>query len=689
MLLRHYVLVIGVLLSTLNQVKLDYAIGVISQDSNDNSVIDEPNPEINEAANERETTVFDLPTLIDEDELLQETGLYMLDIMNLTVDPCENFYEYACGNWRYSLRVPAESRNDSLLRGISKKIKQKIIRFLKNTTDEELTQTTAEARAKLFFHTCLNPPQLSDGVKSLMAAEDESFQRLQLEENEKYAWMKVNFLSQYEIYPLLPIFVNYSHVHREFEISIIPPVAFLQTRKNDTNLLHLMQSNEEVLEVILEFEANLTSKVTSLKKTEHLTLNEFLRKHENDAVNWTKFIEIGFNGQAQANWIINNKIANFTNLERFLRKSKIEILRDYIKWRTLLNFYGIWGLEVENDAQREKICLFHTETYFSYALVPWFSEIFFDKERREDTLKLADSLRTNFKEIVEAARWLDRKTKSEAMAKLDSMDLSVGYSDEMRHREVLDQVYGHLNISTDWYDNLMQLEMNRARLRKSSVHKFVLPPLLSPYSVNAYYADFINAVFVTIGIAQMPLYHISFPSSLKFGGTGLMIGHEICHGFDTNSYRYNYDGKAEQWWSFQAQLAYRQFRQCLENQYNRFIYRGVKTNATQTMPDNIADNIGARLAYVAYNRCAGTIEGDKKPIKAMNFTNDELFFIKLAQTFCIGRDDAYKMEHIVSDSHAYGEFRVLGILHNMPEFSSTFKCKLGSEMNPFKKCMLV
>uniref|UniRef100_A0A1A9WUI8 Peptidase M13 C-terminal domain-containing protein n=1 Tax=Glossina brevipalpis TaxID=37001 RepID=A0A1A9WUI8_9MUSC len=684
--LRLCLLEICFLLCILIKVKF----GVTGQETSDNLVIPTVTTEATDGVvNAAGRTVFDLPTIIDADELLHETGLYMLDIMNLTVDPCENFYEYACGNWRYSSRVPAESRNDSLLRAISKKIKQNMIEFLKNTTAEELSQTTAEAKAKLFFQSCLSPQELSVAVTSLMATEDEAFEQLQLDGNETDAWMYVNFLSPYEIHPLLPVFVNYSHVHREFEISIIPPVPFMQNYKNYTSFISLMQENQENLDVMLEFEANLTSKVNALKKTEHLTLSEYLQKHEKDAVNWAKLIEIGFNGKARDNWIINNKIANFTSLERFLRKSKIETLRNYVKWRTFFHFYDIWGLALDNDANREKICLFHTETYFSYALVPWFSEIFFDTERREDTLKLADALRTHFKEIVDSIRWLDRKTKSEALAKLDSMDLSVGYSDEMRHREVLDQVYGHLNISNDWYDNLMQLEINRARLRKSSVHKFVLPPLLSPYSVNAYYADFINSVFVTIGIAQMPLYHISFPSSLKFGGTGLMIGHEICHGFDTNSYRYNYDGKVEQWWSFQAQLSYRQFCQCLENQYNKFIYRGVKTNATHTMPDNIADNVGARLAYIAYSRCAGTIEGKKKPIKVMNFTNDELFFIKLAQTFCIGRDDAYKMEHIVTDSHAYGEFRVLGILHNMPEFSQTFKCKLGSEMNPFKKCMLV
>lgn len=630
-------------------------------------------------------TIFKLPSEIDEDELLHEMGLFIRSNMNLDVDPCEDFYEYACGNWRYSERVPTIGRKDSLLHVIQTEINYLIVEFLKNSTKDI---TTGEEKAKMFFGSCISGGKdIVLGVKTVLDSEKDLFNKLKL--SGKNDWIKLNFMSPYNVFPLLPLSVNYSTLSRQFEISLNMPTPVVDSFLNSSNteILKKLEHVSKELKIMLEFERNLTSKVQSLNHTERLSMSEFLMQHQRDSIDWKLVFKQAFGDSPQPEWYINNKIANFTDLERFLRKSPVENLRNYVKWRTLIKFFNIWKADLPADENREQICRQHTESYFTYALLPWFIEHLYDAERREDSLKIAQTILDSFLNMTDSYPWLDEETKSEIRSKLQAMDIMVGYKDDMRHRDITDLIYSDVEITGDWFKNLLTLEANHARIRLHSVHRTVVPPILSAYNVNAYYADYINTVFLTMGISQMPLYHVRFPASLKFGGLGMLIGHEMAHSLDSNGYNMNYEGKPYTWPA--SSLRHFQERtRCLENQYNKFIYRGIQTNGSLTMPDNIADNAGVRLAYHSYMHHYGHEEGHVEPLPGLNFTNNELFFIKMAQTWCTGRDDTYKVQHIKTDVHAYSEYRVLGALRNMPEFSETFKCKLGSQMNPLKKCVV-
>ncbi|XP_061386026.1 neprilysin-like [Musca vetustissima] len=629
-------------------------------------------------------TIFKLPSAIDEDELLHEMGLFMQSLMRLDVDPCENFYEYACGNWKASERVPSSGRKDSILRVIQSEINDLIVGFLKNSTKES---KTAEGKAKTFYGSCLSASKdINLGLKTMLDNEKEIFGKVKL--TGKNDWIALNFISPYNVFPLLPMSVNYSTFSRQFEISINRPIEVLKNFYNTSQSDELLQKLGQVaseFKVMLEFEKNLTSKVPHGDFMERLTMEEYLKQHEKDPVDWHLVFKTAFGDSVQSEWYIQNQIGNFTDLERFLRKSSSDNLRNYVKWRTLVKFYKIWKTDLPNDEKREQVCRQHTESYFTYGILPWFIEHLYDAERREDSLRIAQTILLSFLNITENYSWLDEDTKSEVVSKLQAMDIMVGYKDEMRHRQLSDQIYADLEIGGDWYKNLLTLEANHARIRLHSVHKTVVPPILSPYSVNAFYADYINTAFVTMGISQMPLYHPQLPASLKFGGLGMLIGHEMAHALDSNGYRINYEGKPYNW----SGASLRHFKEkirCLENQYNKFIYHGIQTNGLVTMPDNIAYNTGARLAYHSYMELYGRNEGHERPLPGLEFTNNELFFIKMAQTWCSGRDDTFKVQHIKTDAHAYAEFRVLGPLRNMPAFSQTFQCRLGSQMNPLKKC---
>ncbi|EDW76523.2 uncharacterized protein Dwil_GK14618 [Drosophila willistoni] len=617
--------------------------------------------------------------------------------MNRSIDPCENFYEYSCGGWKKSDIIPEKARNTSFLYAIQQKIDEQVLEFLTNVTkkDLEVNSTSAEVKAKQFYASCLEmKANMSQGYQHIMSLQDVAFK--DVAKNDSLNWIDINFMSSYEVYPLLPMKVHYSTATRKFDILLTPPGKLFSNIKEEAlkNMTKDFGFDEKGAKDFLstfanltQFERNLTDHAKTRNETEQLTLGEFISKHRLDRVNWTRYFEVAFNHSQNADWPVLNQLDNVNELVYFLESTNKETLISYVKYRVLLKFYTLWKTQSKLGGVKSE-CRSHTETYFNYALLPWFIGKVFDKEQRADILGIAKDIKDTFYDLLDHYTWLDDETRSQAKTKLASMDILVGYTDDLQHRDMIDQVYKDIEMTTNWHENLCTLEQNRAKIRLKSVDKALIPQMMPTRTVNAYYADFLNLAFITIGMSQWPFYHLDFPPVLKYAGVGNIIGHEMAHGFDSYCYQYNYDGKRVNWWSAASLRNFKERYRCLESQYNKFIVMGIQTNGSLTSGDNIADNVGLRMAYYAYKKRTGDKAWQDKPLRGLDFTNKQLFFLKFAQTWCNGKDDAAKMSKIKTDVHAYDEFRVVGTLGNMPEFSEAFKCKLGTDMNPLKKCVV-
>ncbi|KAL7741473.1 hypothetical protein ACLKA6_000793 [Drosophila palustris] len=639
------------------------------------------------------------------EELLQHYGDFMLSTMNQSVDPCENFYDYACGSWKESKLLTEKARNSSFLQAIQHRIDEQVVNFLQNATQEQLLERnhsrSAEWKAKRFFSSCLQmKSNLSLGYDRLMDSTDDRYGQKgrQHYQNASQDWIYINFMSNYDVYPLLPLKVHYNTELRKFDILLTVPSKVLsnvnaeqlQNMTRDFQLNDDEKKRQQFLSHfanLTQFERNLTQLVKTRNETEKLNLGEFLTRHKEDRLNWTRYFDVAFNGTQQSHWPVLNQLQDVGELVHFLERSELPLLRSYVQHRVLLKLYAVWKTQTRNGSLANE-CRVATETYYNYAMMPWFIGQVFGQQQRADVLTVAKDIRDTFYDLLEHYTWLDDETRSQAKTKLSSMDVLVGYSDELQHPELIDAVYSDINMTHNWYENLEILERNRARTRLRSVDKALIPLLMPTRTVNAYYADFLNQAFITIGMSQWPLYHMNFPAVLKYAGIGNIVGHEMAHGFDSYCYQFNYDGKKVNWWSAASLRNFKERYRCLESQYNKFILLGVPTNGTLTSSDNIADNVGARMAYYALKRHLGEGAWQEKPLRGLDFNNKQLFFLKFAQTWCTGKDNAYKLSKIRSDVHAYEEFRVVGTLSNMPEFSEAFKCKLGTDMNPLKKCVV-
>ncbi|KAA0200661.1 hypothetical protein HAZT_HAZT003074 [Hyalella azteca] len=191
---------------------------------------------------------------------------------------------------------------------------------------------------------------------------------------------------------------------------------------------------------------------------------------------------------------------------------------------------------------------------------------------------------------------------------------------------------------------------------------------------------------ILAGILQIPFYQHNSLAALNYGGIGMIIGHELTHGFDNSGRNYDKDGNLALWWSQESIQAFNERAQCFVDQYDAFhppevADPTVMVDGQQTLGENIADNGGIREAFLAYQRYVDR-NGVEPALPGLDeFTSEQLFYLEFANLWCESRTESSIMRQLRSDGHSPGRFRTLGTLGNDAEFSRVWKCPAGSKMN--------
>ena len=215
-------------------------------------------------------------------------------------------------------------------------------------------------------------------------------------------------------------------------------------------------------------------------------------------------------------------------------------------------------------------------------------------------------------------------------------------------------------------------------------------------TVNAYYDPSLNSINFPAGILQPPFFSIliksiliiilgsSFPTAANYGGIGMVIGHELMHGFDDQGSNYDQNGRLVNWWTPSVKSAFDAKAECLINQYSQYQVNGLNVNGNLTLGENIADNGGIVIAWAGYK----LKDPDASWKSISSITPDQLFFLSFAQGWCSKRTAETSEQYLKTDPHSPPKYRVNGALSNFREFASTFSCDAGTRMNPINKCLL-
>ncbi|KAJ9583600.1 hypothetical protein L9F63_022044, partial [Diploptera punctata] len=403
--------------------------------------------------------------------------------------------------------------------------------------------------------------------------------------------------------------------------------------------------------------------------------------------------------------IIVYAIEYIQDLVSLLGETQSKTIANYLLWRFVMNRinnldgrfqdvkqrfdYILYGSE--KSPPRWKICVSQVNSHMGMGLGSMFVRKYFDQQSKYDTLQMTEEIMQSFRELLSQIKWIDRETKELAAQKVDAMMLKIGYPDFILFPELLNDKYKNGSVSRDQYfENILNILKFLSRQEHDRLGTPVNKTLWSspPAVVNAYYNRNKNQIMFPAGILQPPFYHRCYPRCLNYGGIGVVIGHEITHGFDDKGRLFDKNGNLHCWWHDEAIEGFNYHAQCLIEQYNQYIMEEVsmQVDGVNTQGENIADNGGIKQAFKAYERWLEENRNPNESLPGMHATGQQLFFLNFAQIWCgTMRPEAIRNK-IKTDVHSPGRFRVIGTLSNSEDFARVYNCELGTPMNPVRKC---
>jgi predicted metalloendopeptidase len=345
------------------------------------------------------------------------------------------------------------------------------------------------------------------------------------------------------------------------------------------------------------------------------------------------------------------------------------------------DFYGRYLNGQKELPARWKRCVESTDRLLGEALgQPYVAETFGEEGKRR-MLKMVDALEKALGQDIQELPWMTPETKKQAEGKLRAITNKIGYPDNWRD-------YSSVKIARG--DLLGNVQQARSFERKRDVAK-IGKPLdkkewgMTPPTVNAYYNPAQNNINFPAGILQPPFFDKAEDDAVNFGGIGVVIGHELTHGFDDQGSKFDADGNLNNWWTDADRAEFEQRTSCMADEYSSFVaVDDVHLNGRLTLGENTADNGGIRIALMALRRAMAE-DAAKKQAKN-GFTPEQRFFLSFAQIWCQNQTPEIVRLLAKTDPHSPGQYRVNGTVQNNEDFARAFSCKPGQKMVSANPC---
>ncbi|NXY42204.1 MMEL1 protein, partial [Ceuthmochares aereus] len=510
---------------------------------------------------------------------------------------------------------------------------------------------------------------------------------------------------------------NYQRV-REAYLQFMITIA--RMIRKDRNVSKDDSFVQEEMEKVMEFETEIANATTPAEERHDvtllyhkMTLKELQEKFALNVseFNWTFFIQgvmSSVNVQVDPEEeVVVYGMPYLQELKAILTKYSASTIQNYLIWRLVIDRVSslsrrfkdarasyrkaLYGTTLEEARWRE--CVSYVNNNMENAVGAMYVRETFAGESKRMVRDLIDKIREVFIDTLDELQWMDEASKEKAREKAMAIKEQIGYPDYILEdqNEKLDQEYANLNFSEhSYFENI--LENLRAGAQKSlrKLRERVDQDLwiIGAAVVNAFYSPNRNQIVFPAGILQPPFFSEHQPQALNFGGIGMVIGHEITHGFDDNGRNFDKDGNMFDWWSNFSAMHFKEQSRCMVYQYGNYTWElagGQNVSGISTLGENIADNGGVRQAYKAYLKWLER-EGTEPKLPGLYLSHKQLFFLNFAQVWCGSYRPEYASQSIKTDVHSPLKYRVMGSLQNFEAFSEVFHCKRGTAMHPAGKC---
>ncbi len=336
-------------------------------------------------------------------------------------------------------------------------------------------------------------------------------------------------------------------------------------------------------------------------------------------------------------------------------------------------FYTKYLRGAKEQQARWKRCVAYTDRNLGEALGQVYVAKVFSPEMKRDALDMTRRIEMVMEQRIQQLDWMSPATKQQAIEKLHGIRNKVGYPDKWRD-------YSALKIdSNDFAGNIERGSVFERRRRINKIGK----PLdrgewgMSPPTVNAEYDSQMNDINFPAGVLQPPLFDPKMDAAPNYGDTGGTIGHELTHGFDDEGSQFDAQGNLRNWWTKEDREQFDARTKCVADQYGKYVVvDDIKLNSQLTLGEDVADLGGEILAYVAWQGATK----DSKLESIDGLTPEQRFFVGFAQWACANERPEQMRVNATTDPHSPAEYRINGVVVNMPEFAKAFACKAGQPM---------
>ena len=629
-----------------------------------------------------------------------------LAALDRTVDPCTNFYAFACGGWIASNPLPADRQSW----GRFQEVQDRNFAVLRRILDRPGGDADRR-KASDYYAACMDEPAIDakgtaglrpdlariDGLKGrdelpalvahLQTLGVNVLFRFRADTDRKNATTQIADVDQAGLgLPDRDYYLKTDPVSVELRNTYVAHVQEM------LGLLGAEPGRAAAgAAAVIALETTLAeASLDRVKRRDPGTTDHQMRLEDLQALtpgfDWTRYAAAAAAPSFQK---INVDVPDFMKtLDRALASTSVDDLKTYLRWHLAhasasmlpkafedadFEFFSRTLAGQQQQQPRWRRCVTQTDARMGEALGKAFIDEAFGQQAKPEMLKMVHAIKTVMRQDIDTAPWMSEDTKRAAVLKLNAVVDRIGYPEKWRD-------YRALRVAPN--DALGNMQRAIAFERRRNLAKIGRPVdrgewSMTPPTVNAYYSPDRNNINFPAGILQPPFYLASRDAAVNYGAAGAVIGHELTHGFDDQGRHFDGQGNLRDWWTAADGKAFEERASCIADQYSQYVVPGdAHINGRLTLGENTADNGGLRLALMAYLAGPGaapqpTLDG---------FTPEQRVFLGWAQQWCENATPEAERLKAATNPHSSNVYRANGVVSNMPEFQKAFSCKPGAPM---------
>ncbi|MGZ2368290.1 M13 family metallopeptidase [Ancylomarina sp. YFZ004] len=632
-------------------------------------------------------------------------GVLQKEDMNLAVKPGVDFFEYANGTWMKNTPIPADKSRYGAFDILGETANEAVHNLLEEAAKtENAPEGSNLKKIQDFYATAMDVKKINEiGLKPLQA----EFDKIAAVQNSDDLRNELIHLHKMGISALFGAGVDQdmknTTVNRmylsEDGLSLSDRDYYTADNETSANIrVEFVKHMAKMFELIGEDAAIAKKNAESIMRFETRMAEKFNTQLENrnyPAMYNPKTVEVLMDEYPNFDWatyfkemgadikeyVITTHPRYMKELNLMLKNEKMANIKLYLKWKVLdesagkvstelekeqFAFYGTVLTGAKEQQPRWRRMSNATGSVLGEAVGQLYVEKYFPAEAKVRMDELVNNLKIVLRGRLEKLEWMSAETRKEALAKLDAFGVKIGYPEKWED-------YSKLEVATDsyiqntWRASRFGVAKNIAKLGQPvDTEKWGM----TPQTVNAYYHPLLNEVVFPAAILQPPFFYMNGDDAVNYGAIGVVIGHEMTHGFDDSGRRFDKDGNMRDWWTSEDTEKFNARAQKLTDQFNGFqAFDDLNVDGKLTLGENIADYGGLTVAMEAYKM---SLNGEK-PADIEGFNNMQRFFLSYSKVWRGNVRDTYLRKLIKEDVHSPGRYRVNGGLFNIPEFYTAFE----------------